>query len=95
VPREIFNATHEIFLIDSKHRLCRSSLKIVDHESEELDLDDPKTYRDLSSPMGAQNEESAQAFRDRYEAACSTMMEFLPFTTERTTHAQRTFSTTL
>jgi hypothetical protein len=41
---------------------------IADYESEELDLDDPKTFRDLSKPMGAQNEDRAQAFRDRYEA---------------------------
>jgi Beige/BEACH domain/PH domain associated with Beige/BEACH/Concanavalin A-like lectin/glucanases superfamily/WD domain, G-beta repeat len=45
---------------------------IADYESEELDLDDPKTYRDLSKPMGAIGEERAQQFRDRYEALAST-----------------------
>jgi WD40 repeat protein len=41
---------------------------IADYDSEEIDLDDPKTYRDLSKPMGALSEERAQQFRDRYEA---------------------------
>ena len=41
---------------------------IADYESEEIDLDDPNTYRDLSKPMGAQSEPRAQSFRDRYEA---------------------------
>ena len=41
---------------------------IADYDSEELDLDDPKTYRDLSKPMGALGEERARQFRDRYEA---------------------------
>jgi len=41
---------------------------IADYESEELDLNDPKTYRDLSKPMGALGEERAVQFRDRFEA---------------------------
>ena len=41
---------------------------IADYESEELDFDDPKTFRDLSKPMGAQSEARAQQFRDRFEA---------------------------
>ena len=41
---------------------------IADYESEELDLNDPDTYRDFSKPMGAQNESRAMQFRDRYEA---------------------------
>lgn len=45
---------------------------IADYESEELDLNDPKTYRDLSKPMGALGEERAQQFRDRYDALSST-----------------------
>ena len=39
---------------------------IADYESEEIDLDDPKTYRDLSKPMGAQSEARAQQFREKY-----------------------------
>jgi len=41
---------------------------IADYESEEIDLDDPKTYRDLSKPMGALGEERAQQFMERYHA---------------------------
>ena len=41
---------------------------IADYDSEEIDLDDPNTYRDLSKPMGALGERRAQQFRDRYEA---------------------------
>jgi hypothetical protein len=41
---------------------------IADYDSEELDLDDPKTYRDLSKPMGGLSEDRAQQFRERYEA---------------------------
>lgn len=45
---------------------------IADYESEELDLNDPKTYRDLSKPMGALGEERAKQFLDRYDALSST-----------------------
>jgi len=45
---------------------------IADYESEEIDLNDPKTYRDLSRPMGALGPERAQQFRDRYEALAET-----------------------
>lgn len=41
---------------------------IADYESETLDLSDPKSYRDLSKPMGAQTEGRAQQFAERYEA---------------------------
>lgn len=41
---------------------------IADYDSEEIDLDDPKTYRDLSKPMGGLGPERAQQFRERYEA---------------------------
>lgn len=45
---------------------------IADYESEEINLDDPNIYRDLSRPMGALGEERAQQFRERYEALEST-----------------------
>ena len=45
---------------------------IADYDSEEIDLNDPKTYRDLSKPMGALGEERAQQFRERYDALAST-----------------------
>jgi hypothetical protein len=41
---------------------------IADYDSEEIDLDDPSTYRDLSNPMGGLGETRAQQFRERYEA---------------------------
>lgn len=45
---------------------------IADYDSEEIDLNDPKTFRDLSKPMGAIGPERARQFRDRYEALEST-----------------------
>ena len=41
---------------------------IADYESDELDLNDPKTYRDLTKPMGALGAERAEQFRERFEA---------------------------
>ncbi|ODV71734.1 Bph1p [Cyberlindnera jadinii NRRL Y-1542] len=41
---------------------------IADYTSEELDLTDPKSFRDFSKPMGAQTPQRAQQFRERYEA---------------------------
>lgn len=41
---------------------------IADYESEELDLSDPKSFRDLSKPMGAQTEARARQFEERFEA---------------------------
>lgn len=41
---------------------------VADYESEDLNLNDPKTFRDLSKPMGALGAQRAQQFRDRYEA---------------------------
>jgi len=45
---------------------------IADYDSEEIDLNDPKIYRDLSKPMGALGEDRARQFRERYEALEST-----------------------
>jgi len=41
---------------------------IADYTSDTLDLSNPKTFRDLSKPMGAQTMGRAQEFRERYEA---------------------------
>ena len=41
---------------------------IADYSSEELDLDDPATYRDLSKPVGALNEARLARFRERHDA---------------------------
>lgn len=41
---------------------------LADYTSEELDLENPKTYRDLSKPMGAQTKERVQGFVETYNA---------------------------
>jgi hypothetical protein len=40
---------------------------IADYVSEELDLNNPKTFRDLSKPMGAQGMKRAAAFQERFD----------------------------
>ncbi|KAK5090010.1 beige protein-like 1 [Lithohypha guttulata] len=40
---------------------------IADYTSEELDLDNPRTYRDLSKPMGCQHPDREAEFRERYK----------------------------
>ena len=44
---------------------------LADYESEELDFDNPATFRDLSKPMGAQTEPRASQFKERFESAFS------------------------
>ncbi|KAF9117001.1 hypothetical protein BGX27_007055 [Mortierella sp. AM989] len=39
---------------------------LADYSSEELDLTNPKTFRDLSRPMGAQTPDREKDFNDRY-----------------------------
>ncbi|TGZ78286.1 beach-domain-containing protein [Ascodesmis nigricans] len=39
---------------------------LADYTSEELDLTNPRTFRDLSKPMGAQTLERMEGFRERY-----------------------------
>ncbi|OKL63698.1 hypothetical protein UA08_00718 [Talaromyces atroroseus] len=41
---------------------------LADYTSEELDLDDHKSFRDLSKPMGCQNPEREAEFRERYKS---------------------------
>lgn len=40
---------------------------VADYDSEELDLYDEKTFRDLSKPMGAQTPGRLQQFKKRYQ----------------------------
>ncbi|KAI8839278.1 hypothetical protein BC829DRAFT_447224 [Chytridium lagenaria] len=40
---------------------------LADYESEELDLQRPETFRDLSKPMGAQGEGRAEKFQERFQ----------------------------
>lgn len=51
---------------------------IADYESEELDFDDPRTFRDLSKPMGAQTADRAAQFKERYDAMTSLNDENAP-----------------
>jgi len=46
-----------------------------EYEAESIDLNDPASYRDLSKPMGALDEERAETFRERYEALASAAHE--------------------
>lgn len=41
---------------------------LADYTSEELDLTNPKTFRDLSKPMGCQTPDREAGFRERYNA---------------------------
>ncbi|EGW30840.1 uncharacterized protein SPAPADRAFT_142074 [Spathaspora passalidarum NRRL Y-27907] len=41
---------------------------LADYTSETLDLSNPKTFRDLSKPMGAQTPARAHEFQERFEA---------------------------
>lgn len=51
---------------------------IADYTSEKLDLSNPKTFRDLSKPMGAQTEPRASEFRERFDALDSLQDENSP-----------------
>ncbi|CAM9784957.1 unnamed protein product, partial [Ectocarpus fasciculatus] len=48
---------------------------LCDYVSEELDLDNPRVYRDLSKPMGAIGETRARQFTERYEAVIEAAEE--------------------
>uniref|UniRef100_A0A8D2ZJ78 Neurobeachin-like protein 2 n=1 Tax=Scophthalmus maximus TaxID=52904 RepID=A0A8D2ZJ78_SCOMX len=41
---------------------------LADYTSEELDLSDPRVFRDLSKPVAALNERNAKAVREKYES---------------------------
>ena len=41
---------------------------VADYQSEKLDLSDPKSYRDLSKPIGALNPTRLKIFQDRYQS---------------------------
>ena len=41
---------------------------LADYTSENLDLTNPRTFRDFSKPMGCQNPERQAEFRDRYQS---------------------------
>ncbi|KAK5988615.1 Beigehomolog 1-like protein [Cladobotryum mycophilum] len=50
---------------------------LADYTSEDLDLEDPATFRDLSKPMGAQTPNRVSGFIETYNALCE--IEQTPF----------------
>ncbi|TID30728.1 hypothetical protein CANINC_000644 [Pichia inconspicua] len=52
---------------------------LSDYTSDSIDLSDPKVYRDLSKPMGAQTSERENLFKERYEATSEMSSETPPF----------------
>jgi len=50
---------------------------IADYESSSLDLSNPKTFRDLTKPIGALNEERLAAFKARYNEMAHDDKKFL------------------
>ncbi|KAF4626831.1 hypothetical protein G7Y89_g11325 [Cudoniella acicularis] len=51
---------------------------LADYTSEELDLDNPASYRDLSKPMGAQHNSRAAEFVERYKTFADMADENTP-----------------
>lgn len=41
---------------------------LADYTSEELDLSDPRVFRDLSKPVAVLNERNAKAVKEKYVA---------------------------
>lgn len=42
---------------------------LADYDSEELDLNDPCTFRDFTKPMGAQSPERLEQFKKRFKVS--------------------------
>ena len=62
------------WLITMPYLLLSISPQILaDYTSEVLNLSDPKSYRDLSKPMGALGLKRAKQYRDRYRTMVSTV----------------------
>lgn len=45
---------------------------LADYTSEELDLSDPRVFRDLSKPVAVLNERNAKAVREKYVSSVHT-----------------------
>lgn len=50
-----------------------------DYSSSTLDLSDPNVYRDLTRPMGVQNDSRVDYFQQRYQSLAETADELPPF----------------
>lgn len=46
---------------------------LADYDSEELDVNDPYTFRDFTKPMGAQSPERLEQFKKRFKV-CSIFL---------------------
>ncbi len=46
---------------------------LADYDSEELDLTNPKTFRDFARPMGAQSADRLEQFQKRYKVRASVI----------------------
>lgn len=46
--------------------VCQFPWILADYTSEELDLSDPRVFRDLSKPVAVLNERNAKAVREKY-----------------------------
>lgn len=42
---------------------------LADYDSEELDFNNPRTFRDFSRPMGAQSEDRLEQFQKRFKVS--------------------------
>lgn len=51
---------------------------LADYDSEELDFNDPKTFRDFSKPMGAQSKERLEQFQKRFKVNAISLMSQYP-----------------
>ncbi|KAM4702914.1 WD repeat- and FYVE domain-containing protein 4 [Rhinophrynus dorsalis] len=72
--REVGNFEYLMFLNSLSGRTIRDLMQyplmpwvLQDYKSETLDLSDPKVFRDLSKPMGAQSPGRSQKFIQRYQ----------------------------
>ena len=52
---------------------------LADYTSEELDLSNPRSFRDLSKPMGCQTIERAESFQERYQSLAEMDEQSPPF----------------
>lgn len=50
---------------------------LADYTSEELDLSDPRVFRDLSKPVAVLNERNAKAVREKYDSSLHTWIILL------------------
>ncbi|XP_006810621.1 neurobeachin-like protein 1, partial [Neolamprologus brichardi] len=67
VPGRLELTTQHIYFYDSSQEKEEAWI-LADYTSEELDLSDPRVFRDLSKPVAVLNERNAKAVREKYES---------------------------